>query len=41
MVIKKTHVEIVVIYHKLDSDGGALAMMCGRNQEPQPSATAY
>jgi hypothetical protein len=39
MIIKETHVEIFVIYHKLDSDGGALAMMCGRNQEPQLSAT--
>jgi hypothetical protein len=31
----------IVICHKLISDRGALAMMCGRNEEPQPSAIAY
>jgi hypothetical protein len=31
MIIKKTQDEKTVIYHKLDSDGNALTMMCGRN----------
>jgi hypothetical protein len=30
-----------VIYHKLGSDGGALVMMCGKDEEPQPSATTH
>jgi hypothetical protein len=30
----------VVICHKLASDRGALFMMCGRDEKPQPSATA-
>jgi hypothetical protein len=31
----------IVICHKLINGGGALAMMCGRDEEPQPSATTY
>ncbi len=31
----------VVIYHKLASDKGALAMMCGRDEEPQPSVVTW
>jgi hypothetical protein len=27
--------------HKLASDGGALAMMCERDEEPQPSVVAH
>jgi hypothetical protein len=26
--------------HKLNSDGGTLVMMCGREEEPQPSVAA-
>jgi hypothetical protein len=34
-ITKKTQDEKVVIYHKLTNDGGALAMMCGRDEKPQ------
>ncbi len=30
----------VVVCHKLTNDGGALAMMCGKNEEHQLSAIA-
>jgi hypothetical protein len=39
MIIMKTYDEKAVIYHKLGSDGGALVMMCARDEESQPSAT--
>jgi hypothetical protein len=39
MITKKTWNEKTIVYHKLASDGGALAMMCGRYEKPQPSAT--
>jgi len=28
-------------YHKSIIDGGALVMLCGRNEKPQPSAVAH
>jgi hypothetical protein len=30
----------VVVYHKSTNDGGALVIMCGRNEEPRPSVAA-
>jgi hypothetical protein len=30
-----------VIYHKSTSDEGTLTMMCGRDEEPRPSAAAH
>ncbi len=39
-IIKKTFDERVVIYHKSAGDKGALVMICGRDEEPRPSATA-
>ncbi len=38
---KKTWDKKVVFCHKSASDGGALAMMCGRDEEPWPSVEAY
>jgi hypothetical protein len=40
MITKKTFNERVVIYHKSTSDEGAFVMICGRDEEPRPSATA-
>ncbi len=37
----KTLDEKVIICHKLASNRGALPMMCGRDEEPQPSAVAH
>jgi len=31
----------IIIYHKLVSDGGAIAMMCGKYEEPCPSVTTW
>jgi hypothetical protein len=30
-----------IIYHKSTSDGGALVMMCGRDEEPQSSVATH
>jgi hypothetical protein len=38
-IIKKTFDKRVVICHKSASDKGALVMICGRDEEPRPSAT--
>ncbi len=40
MITKKTYDEKAIICHKSTSDEGALTMMCGRDEEPRPSATA-
>jgi hypothetical protein len=40
MITNKTWDEKVVVYHKSANDKGALAMMCGREEEPRPSAAA-
>jgi hypothetical protein len=37
MITKKTWNGKTIVYHKLASDGGALTMMCGRYEKPQPS----
>jgi hypothetical protein len=37
-ITKKTQDEKVVICHKLTSDGGALTMMCGRDEKPWSNA---
>jgi hypothetical protein len=39
-ITKKTQDEKIVICHKSVSDRGALAMICGRYEEPQPSVIA-
>ncbi len=39
MITKKTEDEKVVVYHNSASDGGALAMTCGKDEEPWPSVT--
>ncbi len=39
MITKKTWDKRVVIFHKSTSDGGALAMVCGRDEEPRSSVT--
>jgi len=31
----------IVIYHISTSDGGALVMMCGRDEEPQSSVATH
>jgi hypothetical protein len=31
----------VIIYHKSASDGDALTMMCGKDEEPRPSRTSH
>ncbi len=38
---KKIANERIVICHKLASNGGALAMMCGRYEEPWPNTTTH
>jgi hypothetical protein len=40
MITKKTYDKRVVICHKLVNDGGALTMMCGRDEEPRPNVAA-
>ncbi len=40
-ITKKTFDKRVVICHKSASDKGALVMICGRDEEPWPSATTY
>jgi len=40
-MMKTTWDKKVVFYHKSASDGGALAMMCEKDEEPWPSAEAY
>ncbi len=39
MITKKTKNKKIIIYHKSANDRGALAMMCGRDEDPRPSAT--
>jgi hypothetical protein len=39
-ITKKTWDERAIICHKSTSDGNVLAMMCGRDEEPQPSVVA-
>jgi hypothetical protein len=39
IITKKTQDERVAICHKLTNDESALAMMCGRDEEPWLSAT--
>ncbi len=39
-ITKKTKEKKTLICHKLASDRSALAMMCGRDEEPWPSASA-
>jgi hypothetical protein len=39
-ITKKTQDKRIVICHKLVNDEGELAIMCGRNEEPQPNAIA-
>jgi len=41
MITKKTANERIVICHKLASNGGALAMMCGRYNEPWPDVATH
>jgi len=38
---KKTWTKKIVFCHKSASDGGAPVMMCGKDEEPWPSAEAY
>jgi hypothetical protein len=40
-ITKKISNERIVICHKLASNGGALAMMCGRYEGPWPNATTH
>jgi selenophosphate synthetase-related protein len=40
-ITKKTKNKKAIICHKSANDGGALIMMCGRNEKPQPSAIAH
>jgi hypothetical protein len=37
----RTHGYEMTVCHKSAIDGGALVMMCGRDEEPQPSAIAH
>jgi hypothetical protein len=37
----KTCDKKVIVYHKLTNDRGALAMMCGRYEEPQPRIVTH
>jgi hypothetical protein len=39
-ITKKTQDEKIVICHKSTNDEGALAIICGGDEEPQPSAAA-
>jgi hypothetical protein len=39
-ITKKAWDEKTIIYHKLANDEGALAMMCGKDEEPEPSVVA-
>jgi hypothetical protein len=41
MITKKNQDEKIVVCHKSASDKNALAMMCGRDEEPWPSTTAH
>jgi hypothetical protein len=41
LITKKTWDKRVVIFHKSTDDGGALAMMFGKDEEPQSSVVAH
>jgi hypothetical protein len=41
MIIMKIYDESVDICHKFVNGGGALSMMRGRNENPQPSVVVY
>ncbi len=41
MITNKIWDEKDVVYHKLANDRGALAILCGRDKEPWPSAAAH
>jgi hypothetical protein len=41
MITKGPKAKKIVVYHKLASDEGALAMMCARDEEPQLNVVSH